>query len=89
MLQKNFDTLATSLSVLHNYFDGLTKFQQTLDSSTNFYSLLKYSDLLLRHMIYMTTYTPKNLRKRIPKDIRSQRYDSKNIARFRTRQHAS
>jgi len=25
MLQKNFDILATSLSVLHNYFDSLTK----------------------------------------------------------------
>jgi len=25
---KNFDILATSLSVLHNYFDGSTKFQQ-------------------------------------------------------------
>jgi len=33
---QNFDTLATNLNVLHNYFDSSTKFQQTIDSSTNF-----------------------------------------------------
>jgi len=51
---KTFDILATSLRVLHNYFDN---------------SKLLFRDLLLQHMTHMTIYIPKNLRKRIPKDI--------------------
>jgi len=37
---KNFDTLATSLSVLHNYFDSSTKFPRFIIATYDTYDYL-------------------------------------------------